>query len=146
MALSEHIFLFLHGHWQLNRSINGHGMMKGMASFLPLHEDPLTLLYREEGEHITHDGASFSFFREYVYCLNQVYLDVYFAHSQNRGRLLYSLVFSGNFKDCLATGEHYCGKDIYAATYHFYDLNRFTLQYDIRGPKKNLKIQTFFQR
>jgi hypothetical protein len=146
MELSEQIFVFLHGPWQLDRSTNGHGTMKGMALFLPLHEDPLTLLYREDGEHISQDGESFSFFREYIYCLNGVYLDVYFAHAKKRSSLLYRLIFSGSSKDCLATGKHSCGQDIYAATYQFFDPNRFTLQCDIHGPRKNLKIQTIFQR
>lgn len=146
MKSSEKIFFFLHGQWKLDRSLNDHGRMRGMASFLPLSEDPVTLLYREDGEHISQDGVSYSFFREYTYCLNQTFLEVYFSHDKKRGKFFHRLIFSESSNECLATGEHSCGQDIYAATYQFFFPDRFTLQYDIFGPKKNLKIQTLFQR
>jgi hypothetical protein len=146
MTLSEEMFSLLQGQWQLERFVSGHRRMKGIASFVAYPEDPQTLLYREDGQHIPQDGASFSFFREYVYCLNQIYVDVYFSHSKKRSRFFHRLLFSGNSQNCEAVGEHSCGNDMYAATYQFFELKRFIVRYDICGPKKNLTIQTFFQR
>ena len=146
LNLSEKYFFLLKGKWNLNRSINDHGHMKGIATFSPFCMNPLALFYREEGEHILQNGVAFSFFKEYIYCLNQKYIDVYFSYNTKRSALFHKLLFEEAFESCLATGEHGCGKDTYKAIYQFFGLNTFTLQYDIRGPKKNLRIHTLFQR
>lgn len=143
---SREIFLFLHGSWHLHRSTNGHGKMNGRAFFSPLSGDSLSLFYREEGEYTLQNGTTFAFFKEYIYCLYQGYLDVYFTHDKKRSCLFYRLVFSETPHYCLARGQHCCAKDTYIATYQFFDSERFTLEYDIHGPKKNLKIHTLFQR
>lgn len=142
----ENIFLFLQGQWDLERSTNGHGNMKGIATFTPTYEDPLALFYREEGEHILENGESLSFFKEYIYDFNNFYLDVCFAYNKKRGNLLHRLMFSEGSKDCIAQGEHCCGQDIYLGIYQFLDTNRFTIHYTIKGPRKNIRIQTRFQR
>lgn len=144
--MSEEIFLSLQGRWHLKRLTNGYGKMKGIASFSPLNGDHLSLFYREEGEYTLQNGSVVSFFKEYIYCLNQDHIEVYFTHDKKRGFLFYRLVFSEKTKPCLARGEHYCAKDIYRATYQFIDSETFTLEYMIHGPQKNLKIHTLFQK
>lgn len=146
MNIAKKIFFSLQGQWSLERTTNGHGKMQGMASFLPLEGHHLVLFYKEEGEHILENGTSVSFFRENIYCLNQDYLDVYFAHNRKRGAFFHRLFFSKNPKDCLAHGEHLCGQDLYEGTYQFIDPNRFTILYRIKGPQKNMQICTLFQR
>jgi len=147
MELSKRIFFFLQGQWLIERSTNGHGKMEGMASFVPLQDDPQTLLYREEGEYLMPSGiASFSFFKEYMYGLNQEYLEAYFTYHGKKFGLFHRLILSEVCDKYSARAYHSCGQDTYIATYQFVDSNTFTLHYDIQGPKKNLRIQTHFKR
>lgn len=144
MELAETLFYFFQGWWLIDRSTNGQGKMQGEASFSLRENDFQTLLYREEGEHITQKGCSLSFFKEYLYCLNDQKLEVHFTRSGEKGELFYQLLLLNS--GTLATASHLCGQDMYAATYQFLDRNHFTLQYDIHGPKKDIRLHTLFTR
>lgn len=143
----EEIFLLLSGQWQLERSVNDYSTMKGIAVFSAFNEgDSLFHFYREEGEHTLRNGTTFSFFREYIYSYHQPHIDVYFVHNNKRSDLLHKITLQGDSINCLGLGTHSCGDDLYTATYRFLNREQFTLQYTIHGPRKNLTIQTFFNR
>ena len=146
MILSEKIFFFLEGKWTLNRSTNGFGDMTGLATFSLISKRNSTLLYREDGIFTTLHQEKLLFYKEYIYCLHQGVIEVYFSSLQKKQNLLHTLTFSQNSDDCSAIGTHHCKHDLYKAIYTFVDMNTFTLRYDVQGPQKKLIIETHFTR
>lgn len=138
------IFQYLQGEWLLERRTNGHGQMQGRASFSALDNAEQSLHYREQGQHVTAMGRACSFFKEYLYTLDQGSIVVYFCASAIKGGLFYPLCFAEDGSS--ATGKHLCAQDLYEASYQFVNANEFILHYQITGPRKNLLIQTQFQR
>jgi len=143
MAISEKHLLSLEGKWTFNRSTNGFGTMMGSASFLPFSDDLSCFAYQETGIFVTPHGAKLTFYKEYIYCLNKGVIEVYFASQQKKQGFFHALTFSS---PNTATAIHQCRDDLYTATYTFLDNNTFTLQYDIKGPKKHILIETIFKR
>ncbi|MBI2707255.1 MAG: hypothetical protein HYX35_02945 [Proteobacteria bacterium] len=142
--LAKEKFVFFQGTWTLERTTNGFGKMQGTASFFPFSDQLPALLYREEGTFLTPQANLFDFYKEYIYFFNHEQIEVYFASGETKQDLFLSLTASP--KDDSATGTHLCEKDLYLATYRFLDNDTFTLHYDVKGPKKDLKIETYFKR
>ncbi len=145
MSFAKKVFSFLEGKWSLIRSTNGFGSMKGEALFMPLLGAPSFLSYREEGIFETPYGDNLHFYREYMYVLNDEEINIYFASHQKKQHLFHTLSFLPHKNSCSAS-THLCGKDLYAPTYTFLNEGSFTLEYVVKGPKKDLVIQTFFHR
>lgn len=143
MNIAEKHFLFFEGNWSLRRFINGHGEMKGLASFHPLRGLLPSYAYYEKGIFLNSDRTESDFFREYIYCLNHGKVEVYFSFRKKRKNLFHTLEFTSQQK---AFATHLCNKDSYKATYIFLNQNAFILEYKVRGPKKAFKIETFFRR
>jgi len=143
MSISEDHFLFLKGNWTIDRSTNGFGYMLGSASFLPLSGDLPTLAYQETGVFVTAQGENLNFYREYIYSLNKGIIEVHFASQQKKQGFFHALTFSSSN---VATATHPCRDDLYRATYTFLNENSFSLAYDIKGPKKHIRIETVFKR
>jgi len=142
--ISKEKFLSLQGKWALKRSTHGFGEMQGIAVFSPFIDQNPALLYREEGVFLTPQEDRFDFYREYIYFFVDGKIDVYFASEKKKQDLFVSLNPASTH--CSATGSHLCKEDLYLATYRFLDDNTFTLHYDIKGPKKDLIIETVFKR
>jgi len=145
MQLADEKFFSLEGKWRLKRSIPGFGEMKGLASFSLLPQFPCTFFYREEGIFKTSASLSLPFYREYMYCLRDGKIDVYFASGGKKEGLFLSLSSSQD-NGYLATGVHQCGEDTYLATYRFLTHNTFFLRCDVKGPQKDFSIHTCFER
>lgn len=145
MSSAKKAFSFLEGKWGLIRSTNGFGSMKGEALFMPLLGAPSFLSYREEGIFETLYGEGLLFYREYMYVLNDEEIDIYFASHQKKQHLFHTLSFLPHKNSCSAS-VHLCGKDLYVPTYTFLDKDSFALEYRVKGPKKDLIIQSLFQR
>lgn len=49
-----------------------------------------------------------------------------------------------------ANGSHFCNPDNYTVNYEFYlknsELNRWTIEYNVKGPKKDYKMLTCYSR
>ncbi len=142
--ISKEKFLSLQGKWALKRSTNGFGNMQGVAVFSPFVGQYPSLLYREEGTFFTPQEGLFDFYRDYIYFLNDKQIDVYFVSVSKKQDLFLSLTPSSTNRS--ATGSHMCKEDLYVATYQFLDSDTFTLYYEIKGPKKDLIIETLFER
>ena len=142
MTLTEKYFFSLEGKWIFNRSTNGFGDMTGSASFLPLPNDFSTFSYRETGIFVTPQGMDTPFYREYLYCLNKRVIEVYFSIHQKKQGLFHTLTFSSH----TAMAIHPCRDDIYTATYTFLDDSTFMLRYDVKGPAKDIIIETVFKK
>nr|MCH9754136.1 hypothetical protein [Alphaproteobacteria bacterium] len=57
-------------------------------------------------------------------------------------KLFYHLEISKN----AVSGYHLCLQDEYKSAYHFVDNNKFTIIYDVQGPKKSYSISTEYSR
>jgi len=145
MLFAEKIFFSLEGKWGFTRSTNGFGNMKGHAFFSPLSGSIPSFSYREEGIFETSYGGDLLFYREYLYLLHEGKIDIYFAIHQKKQGLFHTLAFSPHGNSCSAS-VHLCGKDLYTPTYTFLDEDNFTLEHKVKGPQKDLVIQTLFQR
>ena len=145
MQSAEKIFFSLEGKWGLTRSTNGFGKMKGDALFSLIPDTMPSFSYREEGIYETPYGEDLLFYRDYIYVLYDGKIEIYFASHQKKQHLFHTLTFAPSRKEC-AVSVHLCGKDLYTPTYVFLDEDTFTLEYKVKGPKKDLVIQTYFQR
>lgn len=143
MIINQEKFAFFEGEWVFDRFITGSFAMKGFASFLPFQDVTPSYSYREDGEFTTPHGDHFPFYRDYIYCLNPDSIDVYFASHQKKQGHFYRLNFSSDNK---ASGSHLCRDDFYKATYTFLNENNFSLQFEVKGPRKDFLIETTFKR
>jgi len=142
----KEIFQLLAGDWDLCRSTNGFGAMKGRAQFLSDLLHPFMLFYREEGIFTTNTDISLSFYKEYIYSFANERIEVYFAHKGEKIKFFHSLHFSFGTSYCTALARHRCEQDTYRAKYTFLDRDTFSLEYNINGPRKALTIYTLFKR
>lgn len=76
--------------------------------------------------------------QSYIYRLEDNNMVKYFKD----GRKFYEMRFDGHF----AYGRHLCGEDVYMAEYEFVDDDQFKLRYIIKGPKKDMVIETEFMK
>jgi hypothetical protein len=135
------LFASLEGRWKLHRTILNEGKVLGHAVFTKIPDTKTSLMYREDGLFKSEDlKTELTVYREYIYRLEQGKISAYF-HEKNP-RLFHTLVFDG----AIAKGDHLCGCDYYEAIYHFKSPTTFTLDYVIKGPKKDLKIHTIFEK
>lgn len=141
MTKIPQIFASLEGSWNLKRFIVNEGAVVGRAVFKRVNQDPLTLLYREDGIFTSESSQSeWNVFREFLYRLEEDKISAYFH--EKPPRLFHTLVFDkDDAKAC-----HLCGCDQYDAFYQFKSPREFTLDYLIKGPKKDLKIHTIFTK
>lgn len=141
MLKISQLFASLEGSWKLSRTILNEGKVQGHAVFTKIPQSQAALLYREEGVFTSEDSKTvLTVFREYIYRLEQGKISAYFH--EKTPRLFHTLVFEG----AVAKAGHLCGCDQYDAVYHFKHPHTFTLDYVIKGPKKDLKIHTIFEK
>ncbi len=141
------LFQSLAGHWILERTIEGFGSMDGRACFAPL--DGMTMHYREDGQ-VRHDsGASFSAFREFIYCLEDDDIAVRFGLQRISGGLLFRLhpeCSESQIWPAHAQGLHHCGQDTYHGEYWFERPERLRVRIAISGPGKSSVISTLLTK
>lgn len=146
MMLAQKIFFSLKGKWVFKRTTNGHGSMNGSALFRPISTSIPSFFYREDGLFYTTYGDTLAFYREYLYCLNQEHIEVYFTSQGKKQRFFHSFTFPSSQIKNSTPAIHHCGEDKYIATYTFLNKNTFTLDYNILGPKKEITLKTHFKR
>ena len=141
------IFVSLEGKWLFNRIISGHGRIAGTATFKMDSTECNTLHYREEGQWEANNGKCHRVYREYYYRLQKGTIAVYFAEEPEKLlHILECIDLEKKNSATEATGVHQCANDLYAATYRFFHVNKFTLTYSVEGPQKSYTIYTEFTR
>lgn len=143
LPFAEQFFASLEGEWFLHRRINGVDMMRGKASFVRGPQEEKNYAYREEGRYIPSSLKEVSFFKEYVYSLNQDVIEIYGALQAKKIGFLHTLEFGGS---SIGTGAHACGSDMYYATCERITETCFRLLYKVEGPRKKYVINTLFER
>ena len=138
--LANSIFNRLRGLWHLTRRIEGYGRMEGVAAFT--QTSPEDLSYKEQGLHSLPDGGTLEFFQNYIYRLEREGLFARFADL----RPFHGLQLYPDGSALKTASMHLCGADIYRGEYVFEEDNRFSLRWDVQGPKKNYVIQTDYVR
>lgn len=138
------IFRNLEGHWKFKRQISEEGSSHGEAHFQNTAW-PLTFHYREDSIFTTTQGADFKTFREYIYRYENGTISVFFIDPPDS--LFHTLTFdTDNQYPILAHAKHLCDCDTYDATYNFLSPIAFTLTYRVKGPKKDYRIETSFEK
>lgn len=139
------VFSDLSGEWQFSREIDDHTRFLGKAIFKVLNGFANTLHYREEAQITSEAGKQQQSYREYLYKLvNDNTIDVYFYSDNKIQGHFIKLQFDNNQNSVSAS--HVCKQDIYTMEYFFGIDNEFRIQCRVKGPKKNFKINTIFER
>jgi hypothetical protein len=148
---ATNIFQWLLGEWSFERDVAGHAGMTGHAAIRRL--DDGTAHYREVASVRMHDGQTFRGQRRYLYRQTVDGLAVYFhpASPEEPPRLFHRLRFSPDATGLLrATAEHQCQADLYRSAYAIPAIiapeESFTVQHDVRGPRKLLTLRTVYCR
>jgi uncharacterized protein DUF6314 len=133
----------LSGRWSFDRTIEGHGAMKGVATFTAL--DQGSLLYREQGNLKLAGGTELHAEREYIYRVRQDGFDVLFRESPPRLFHAISLA-QHDGSEYFGNADHLCGPDTYRSTYTFLADGNFVIRHIVHGPRKDYTMVTTYSR
>jgi hypothetical protein len=136
----------LPGQWDLNRTISGGGTVLGQAEFSS--RTPGVLHYLETGELSLSSGYVGKVYREYYYGLEEDHIHVSFADSAPGEHTFLRLypVTDGHGGHLQAKDTHYCGDDVYEATYSFESAGRIVMTVGVYGQKKDYTIHTMLTK
>jgi len=138
---------FLCGQWILRRCIPKKAIFHGDASFEQQAKD--SLLYKESGKLEIKNGPVLDAHRQFEYRLVDDQIHILYADGPESGTVLHELSFypvpASNVK-LSARHVHICGHDKYDLTFLILDNNYFNSCYNIRGPEKNYRIITYYNR
>ncbi|CAK7245119.1 MAG: hypothetical protein STHCBS139747_006688 [Sporothrix thermara] len=169
--IARAVFRSLQGTWKLDRTLTSRlpshpsGRFIGTAEFR-LREgtkDGLSgsetaddeYLYVEDGTFTALNGPSFRATRRYVWRYNERLdkVSVWFARTDDASKadyLFHALEFTPTEKGWKATAGHLCIADFYDVHYRFsllgVNLTKWTLEYNVRGPKKDYTISGAYRR
>lgn len=126
------------GLWRIERTIDDRraalqGRLTGRASLLPQGD---RLLYREEGMLTLGGGQPVTATRDYIW-------------SQADGRIVVSFADGRPFHDFdpgAAAARHFCAPDTYAVHYDFTRWPDWQTVWEVSGPRKNYRMQTWYSR
>ena len=146
MSLSVRIFGYLEGSWHFTRVISGSQVATAVGSAIFTKDKASSMLYKESGRLNEHN---ISFYRDYVYHLEEDKISVYFCHDTCHDKLFHTIDLREESDVIKGSGEHLCLADHYTLTYTFprdaKDLT-FTIFCRVIGPKKDYAIETIFRR
>ena len=132
----------LMGDWQFEREITGNGAMVGVASFTLLAADRAA--YRETGTLTLIDGKILKAERRYLYERAKGGFAIYFADTEEIFQHVELLAgVEGAWR---GVAHHPCKDDLYESEYWFHRDGTFEIRHEVRGPKKNYRIRTMYQR
>ncbi|RDW68554.1 hypothetical protein BP5796_09211 [Coleophoma crateriformis] len=166
------VFRALQGIWKVERTLISQtpahptGTFSGKASFHP--RDPsdnegkydLEYLYNEAGEFKIQNGPTFPASRRYAYRYqtSKDELSAWFikpADNHTVDYLFHELSFhappdSQPNQGWMAKGKHLCEQDWYNVVYEFQfkgvALQAWTMEYDVKGPTKDYRIRSVYER
>jgi hypothetical protein len=133
----------LSGSWSFDRTIEGQGSMKGVATFTAL--DQSSLLYREQGNLKLAGGTELQAEREYIYRVRPDRFDVLFKESPPRLFHAICLMQHEGSEYC-GSANHLCGLDTYQSTYTFLADGNFVIRHIVHGPRKDYTMITTYSR
>lgn len=132
-------FHLLKGQWLIERRIDGIDRMSGMAEYR--ETSPGHLSYSEKGSHRIGQEI-LDFYQSYY--LRHFGRDLHVNFTD--GRPFHSLSFQQDDHILKAEALHLCGNDTYRGKYVFHNDNRFTVSWNVHGPRKNYTIETNYFR
>ncbi|MBX9976797.1 MAG: hypothetical protein K2X98_00910 [Alphaproteobacteria bacterium] len=131
-------------HWHLSRTLSDGGCMEGTAVFTPLTDKHEQLHYSEKG--IFHQCSHpllppTEFYQDYVYTFYEKNMfSIHFSHEEGQK----FMTFSTTQNPSLST--HVCKNDRYTGYFEQLTNDRFSLTYDVKGPRKNYRSVTHYLR
>jgi hypothetical protein len=161
------IFTALQGTWTLERKLQSKlpthpsGTFSGTASFHPRSPTAegvdAEYLYIESGTFATTQGFSFTATRRYVYryAAKEDKISAWFVKPDDNLSTDYlfhelDIEKGGDGKGWMARSHHLCVEDTYDPVYEFRFkgawVERWTLGYEVRGPKKDYRIENVYTR
>jgi hypothetical protein len=168
-------FTGLHGRWRMRRTITSFlpgfpsGTLEGTAWFhyrKPTNQRYIgEYLYVEEGTLKLAVGVELRANKRYVYRYSErtdklsawfvkaddgLSVDYFFNEADFGAEKSEGSVEMKTGKQCVATGAHLCEEDMYNSRYEFHfdgaRLDRFSIKYVVKGPRKDYISETWFQR
>ena len=131
------------GSWSLDRAIEGHATMQGIATFAPL--DGAQLAYREQGHLKLANGTTVQAKREYVFSSSDGGFRVFFKEEPLR--LFHEiLLFASSGGELYGRARHLCNRDDYQSAYRFMRDGTFVVRHVVSGPSKDYTITTTYAR
>ncbi len=142
---TQRIFENLKGDWDFHRVLSKNGIVKGVAHFKDISK--YILNYREEGLWELENHKTYAVFKEYQYQYNPSSdkISVYFLQEPKKIFLEIDIVPLKN-EVILGKAQHLCLADHYQALYHFINPNKFRLNFQVKGPKKDYCSETVFKK
>ena len=117
----------------------------GQAVFREINDN--VLLYTETGYFHDRDNVLISeFFRSYRYEFHADSIDIIFADGLSIKQLFQKLYVVDDEIMLQSDEAHLCGDDRYNGFYVIETENRFSIQYDVIGPRKNYQMNTQYIR
>ncbi|MEO0896690.1 MAG: DUF6314 family protein [Bacteroidota bacterium] len=143
---NHRLFQFLKGEWVFSRTISSFGSTKGVGIFSPLQENHFH--YQEEGMTTLDNGRELKSTQEYIYEWTGEQIVIWFSKLGKKDRPFHYLNFDMDFdnKRWESQDYHLCVADHYWGTYSFDQFGHFTIQYKVKGPKKDYVSTTLFQK
>ncbi|MFU8848410.1 MAG: DUF6314 family protein [Opitutales bacterium] len=147
-TLTEQVFRFFEGEWQVRRDFEGSysGTFTGKASFMPKTDESSVYSYEEEGELTDGEGKCYPAKQCYRYRFAEKKVLV-FKREESAWILMHELDFQLEYGLACARHLHLCGEDHYATIYQA-DLaaGKWAMSYEVNGPKKAYQIRSAFER
>jgi hypothetical protein len=134
------------GAWRLEREIPDVGHATGSAHFEMVAER--TAHYREDLILQLGNGARYRASREYRYDFFDDAIQLYYRDGPKSGEpfILLARPLGSALGPRSLEGIHTCGLDSYRGTVTLLADDRFTLQFLVEGPRKDLRILSHFRR
>lgn len=150
---AKHIFQNLEGTWAFSRIIKDRLALAehyavGEAVFLKEgNKNPVILLYHEKGKvNLSDLEKELGFERKYIFKLKNDEIHIIFNDGISKGKLYQKLIPEGDSSGRYIGTEHLCVRDNYEGRYAFPNDQEFSILYFIKGPKKNMEIETRFEK
>jgi hypothetical protein len=167
------VFRSLQGKWILNRSYLSRrpeypsGPSTGTAEFIPRtatlasdvksNETRREYLYSEQTELMAFNGLKLNGTQQYIYQYHELddKLEVFFCKRDEKFSLDYffhrlEFVFYEGQREWRAKASHFCSPDNYKVGYTFFfkgaDLERWKIEYEVKGPRKDYNMETWYTR
>ena len=102
------------------------------------------LHYREQLAGNLENGEKLTGYREYLYVFGARDLKIFFFADNKQGDLFLSIPLTKDRSNETLYGEakHLCVEDNYQARFSFATTDSFSIEYDVRGPRKNYQMRT----
>lgn len=149
---TERIFRNLEGTWQFSRIIRDRiakteHYAVGEVVFAKDNEEPNTLQYLEKGKvNLSDIEKELAFQRKYLFKLKYDEIHIFFDDGISKGKLYQKLIPEEENNGHYIGTEHLCVRDNYEGRYAFPNDREFSILYFIKGPEKNMHIETRFKK